>query len=43
MFIDWITKMRIQYKFTLKKIRIDEDKEWINNIGEAYAKNIKIQ
>jgi hypothetical protein len=35
--------MRIQYKFTSKKIRIDKDKEWINNIGEIYTKNIEIQ
>jgi hypothetical protein len=43
MLIDWIIKMRIQYRFTSKKIRTDEDGEWINNIGEAYAKNIRIQ
>jgi hypothetical protein len=34
--------MRIQYKLTPKKIRTDEDGEWINNAGEAYAKNIGI-
>jgi hypothetical protein len=35
--------MRIQYRLTSKKIRIDEDGEWINNAGEAYAKNMRIQ
>jgi hypothetical protein len=35
--------MRIQYRLTPKKIRINESEEWINNIGKIYIKSIKIQ
>ena len=35
--------MRIQYGLTSKKIRTDENREWINNAGEAYTKSMGIQ